>query len=209
MTLVFNVITNYPTASGKLYAILRWFMCPFHLMEQYLPRSGVILDLGCGEGVFSQYVARTSADRRIIGIDTDEKKFTIASEAARSIPNLRFIQTNALAMNFDRVSGIVMSDFLHHLTPDNQEELLMKSTDRLRSGGVLLIKEIHKKDKIRSRLSRFWDFIFYPKDKIYYCDIYELAGKIKKRGFSVTVKRAALHFPGSTYLLICSKKTPR
>lgn len=201
-----SIVESYPTIWGKIYTLLRWLICPFHLMEQYLPKKGTIIDIGCGEGVFCQYLARSGERRTVIGIDTNGKRIELAKRAGRFLGNLQFKKQNALSINFSQIDVIVMSDFFHHLNTISQKKLLKSIASGLKKGGVLLIKEISSGDLLRSRLSRFWDFVFYPKDTIYYREKNELKRTLGSLGFGVKVKKEALHFPGSTHLFLCTKQ---
>ena len=37
----------------KLYVYIRWHLCPFALIAEYLPQQGIIVDIGCGMGLLS------------------------------------------------------------------------------------------------------------------------------------------------------------
>jgi 2-polyprenyl-3-methyl-5-hydroxy-6-metoxy-1,4-benzoquinol methylase len=202
---VWQTIASYPTFSKRLYALLRWFICPFGSMERYLPRAGTIVDVGCGEGVLVQYMGRTGGNRRVIGIDRDSKRLEAARLAAKGLPNVSFRNANAQTVRMKKVHGIVFSDFLHHIPYKEQDRLLKTMSKYLVKGGILLIKEIDRKDGVRRMLSRMWDYVFYPDDTIYYRDLTQLAHQLQRYGYMVVHRQAARHFPGSTHLLICSK----
>src|SRR3989344_6060006 len=87
----------------------------------------------------------------------------------------------------------------------NGKRLDKNISKNLRPGGILVIKEIDTGENLRSKLSRFWDFVFYPKEKIYFTSAKELSSKLENLGFSVIIKRLAYFFPGSTTLFICKK----
>lgn len=205
MSTFWHIFISYDSAFGKIYALLRWLMCPFPAMEQAIPLKGKIFDLGCGIGVFSQYLALTSKQRQVIGIDTDRGKIQLARKAGKKLKNLHFKQTDVFKVDFKSAMGVILSDFLHHLSFEKQDKLLRRVAKQLKKSGVLVIKEINKDDLIRSKLSRFWDFLFYPQDKIYYQSLNKLAKKIANLGFSVEFRKEILYFPGSTNLLICRK----
>lgn len=203
---LWQIIQSYHSVKGKLYGILRWFICPFYLMEQHVPKSGTTIDLGCGEGVFCQYLARKSNQRNVVGYDTDTKRLQIASLASKSLKNIQFKNGDALSVAFSKVNCVCMSDFFHHLNPQRQKKLLQRLSQQMSKGAILLIKEINKNDKVRSILSRFWDFIFYPKDHIYYWSRDQYIKHLRNFGFIVHHRKTALHFPGSTHLFICTKQ---
>lgn len=179
--------------------LLREWMLPLKEIDEAIPKKGIILELGCGEGVISQYLTKESS-RSIIGIDLD------ATRLPQQPPkNLKFIHGDIIKYSLPKADAIVISDVLHHIDFEEQEKLLEKVYKLLNRKGVLIIKEINTEDKIRSKLSRFWDFVFYPFDKIYFSSSADLVKLLKKCGFKVSMKRASLYFPGSTNLYICEK----
>lgn len=176
-------------------------MLPLRAINAALPSSGIIYDLGCGEGVVSFYLAQTAPQRQVIGIDIDTKKI----RRTRHLPNLTFIHADLTRTNLTQASGCLLSDVLHHLPLSTQRQLLFKIGRQLKSGSVCVIKEINQDDLIRSRLSRFWDWIFYPQDKIYYRQAEDLVKTMKQVGFKVKFTPVMPWFPGSTNLFVCIK----
>lgn len=179
--------------------LLREWMLPLKEIDTLVPQKGVILELGCGEGVISQYLARESL-RNITGIDLD------ASRLPKLTPkNLKFIHGDITEYALPKADGVVISDVLHHLDRSNQAVVLERVYKALNKGGVLIIKEINTEDKVRSKLSRFWDFVFYPMDKICFSSATSLTKLLRKIGFKVSMKKESLYFPGSTNIYICQK----
>lgn len=174
-------------------------MLPLKQIDELVPKKGVILELGCGEGVISQYLAKESS-RSITGIDLD---FTRLSEL--NPKNLKFIHGDITKCSLPKADGVVISDVLHHIDQSNQAEVLKRVYKALNKDGVLIIKEINTEDKIRSKLSRFWDFVFYPMDRIYFSSSTSLIKLLNEIGFEVSMQKASLYFPGSTNIYICQK----
>ncbi len=200
-----NLLNYYPGLCNKLLVILRWIICPFAEMEKYVPRDGDIVDIGCGEGIFSLYLRLQSKERKVYGLDLNEQKITLAQKAGKGITNLIYKKQNALTFN-RKVTGIIISDAFHHFSRKDQEMFFQKVKNILNTKGMLIIKEINKDDFIRARLSRLWDYLLYPEDKINYWSKKQLLRKLENLGFEVRVKRAAILFPGSTMLYLCTKK---
>lgn len=173
-------------------------------MEKYIPKKGEIVDIGCGEGVFSIYLSLKSKSRQVYGIDTSSQRLKIAKRAGKGLLNLQFCLTDALAWK-QKVDVIIVSDVFHHFSKINQEEFLNRSYKLLNDNGCLIIKEINKNDFIRAKLSRLWDFLLYPEDKINYWSKEEFKQRLSGLKFNVTVKREMIFFPGSTVLYIAKK----
>lgn len=182
-----------------LYDFLRKAILPLDEIDKSLPEKGKIFDLGCGEGVISKYLARNKK-RIVIGIDSDEKRLP-----KHKTKNLYFKNADTRKVSLEGSMGIVISDVLHHLNLKDQKDLLKRIFKELGDGGVLVVKEIDSNEFVRSRLSRFWDFILYPQDKISYWSYYNLKNFLEKIGFEVKTFRPCRLFPGSTTLFVCKK----
>jgi len=127
----------------RAHVAVRWATCPFPAVAAQLPPAGRILEVGCGHGLLSLYLALESADREVVGIDVDEDKLAAARVAAEGA---------GLAVTFDRAvggdlppgpwQGIGIVDVLYLLTADEQRSLLTACGEALAPGGVLAVKEM-------------------------------------------------------------------
>ena len=129
--------------TDRVHVAVRWATCPFPAVAAQLPGTGRILEVGCGHGVLSLYLALTSADRQVVGVDVDEDKLAVARTAAGA---------EGLAATFDVVAGaelpagpwagIAIVDVLYLLSADDQRSLLRSCAGLLAPGGVLAVKEM-------------------------------------------------------------------
>lgn len=182
------------------YSQLRPLIIPSEMISQALPRGGKIIDLGCGQGVLAEYLASVPT-RNVVGVDFDQDRIP---ETKRK--NLSFIKADIRTFNLSGANGAVLSDVLHHLSKNDQQVLLKNIAKTLKKGGVLVLKEIDTNEFIRSKLSRLWDFLLYPKDKIYFSKASYLKKTLEDLGFIVKIARPSRLFPGSTTLFLCTKK---
>ena len=185
---------------SQLYVILRKLILPIENINSAIPKRGTIVDLGCGQGQISLYLAQTKT-RKIIGIDNNTKRLQKSPQK-----NLKFRKGDITKISLGRIDGAVISDVLHHLSVNNQRSLIQKVFKNLTKNGIFVIKEIDTGEFIRSKLSRMWDFIFYPEDEINYWNKSDLEKYLKRLGFkSIHVTRPCRFFPGSTTLFVCTK----
>lgn len=182
-----------------LYDYLRKAILPLERIDYFIPNEGRIIDLGCGQGVISKYLARLPK-RHVIGVDANLKRLPTSS-----LKNLSFARADITRYAAKKAEGVILSDVLHHIKTQDQKKLLANIKTFLKPNGVLVIKEIDKEEFLRSKLSRVWDYLLYPKDTIYYWSSSELKKYLVNLGFKVKVQRASLLFPGSTTLFICKK----
>lgn len=183
----------------QIHNFLRSKMLPLEEIDKNLPDSGLIVDLGCGEGVIATFLAQNSK-RTVQGVDLNKSRIQNSN-----FKNLKFTHGDIRKYNLKNASGVVLSDVLHHINFKDQDQVLKNISRNLKSGGILVIKEIDTGDLIRAKLSRFWDFVFYPNEKIYFNSAKSLSSKLKRLGFKVRLEKTTKFFPGSTNLFICNK----
>lgn len=183
----------------------RWFIVPFNQIESYLPKRGTIVDIGCGEGVMATLLAVSSPERKVIGLDINKKKIKLALEVSQKIQNLSFNLQDAINQNLPKANGFILSDFLHHIQLSKHRLFLRRLINHLEREGVIVIKEIDLKDGVRSKISRFFDFLFYPLEKVSFINSEELTDFLTRLGLKVRVIKVKKWFPGSTTLFICKR----
>ncbi len=131
-------------------------------MASYLPVQGLIYDLGCGHGLFANYLALQSPARKVIGIDHDQFRIAVAQQAAEHIANAEYRAGDFAGILQDLhqpPAAIVILDALHYLPLSQQEGLLAQAFHRLQSRGILLIREVDTQAGIQSRYNRLHEKI--------------------------------------------------
>lgn len=189
----------------NLKRALKPLIIPLKTIDRNLPSKGVIYDLGCGEGTVASFLGQKN-DRQVIGIDKNRSRVSKAN-ILNSSNNVKFQTGDLVKMKFHpRPSGIIISDVLHHLKPSDQQKLLTNIYKTLNPGGKLIIKEINKEEILRTALSRLWDFLLYPKDRIHYFKATSLIKLLKNQGYR-RVSRQTAHpwMPASINLFIATK----
>src|SRR5262249_4230273 len=94
MSTIRAICDSYPSLLIRTYATIR-----FHILRQrflneigqYLPKSGDILDVGCGFGLFSLYFAHEPG-RKMVGFDLNPRRIKLAESSAKrlNLPNAAF-----------------------------------------------------------------------------------------------------------------------
>lgn len=183
-----------------LYLKLRKLILPLEEINTNLPSMGQIVDLGCGQGIIAEFLAQTKT-RNVVGMDSDTSRLPKSYQK-----NLNFIKQDLTKVKLSKINGAVISDVLHHLEPKDQKTLLKKVYLALEKKGVLIIKEIDTGEFVRSKLSRFWDFILYPHEKIYFQSALHLKKFLINTGYKqIEILRPCRLFPGSTTLIVGRK----
>ncbi len=128
-------------------------------IHDLLPEKGLILDLGCGYGFMSYMLHFVSPERKIIGYDYDEDKVAVANHCFSRDEYIHFEQADVSKLEPQPAVGIILSDVLHYLKPEQQIALLERAIVNLEPNGVLLIREGDRDLEKRHKGTRFSEFL--------------------------------------------------
>lgn len=122
-----------------------------------------VLDAGCGEGKFIQYlISKKIKEENIIGVDINEELISIAR---KRFPRAKFITSDIAAryLSFENLDLIASSEVFHFLDENQWDETLKHFYLWLKKGGILFyivthpVRFVHK--NLREYFKRDW-FIF-------------------------------------------------
>lgn len=142
---------------------LKHSLVPLGAIAAHLPKSGVIWDLGCGEGILTNLVARAKPHCQIVGFDRDTHRLEIAKKNAAHNATFEVRDIFHLPEGM-RIDGVIMNDVVHHQPFDQHAMLLANVIRRLRPGGAIIIKEVDRADKADVRMTQYFDSKLYPND---------------------------------------------
>lgn len=150
----------------NVFLHIRWWHANLERIAEFVPKSGTILDLGCGYGITSNYLALLSSDRKVIGIELSDRKLKYAR---KNLPNVEFRNEDVTRLALPACKAVLLSDVLHHLRSfEEQENLLRECVKLLDKDGVILVKEIDKKPAHKFLFTQFVDNVLYPGDRFYF-----------------------------------------
>lgn len=98
-----------------------------------------VLDIGCGDGRITASIAARVAPGQVLGIDNSAAMIGFANEAFSHVPNLRFEQVDARAMDYQAEFDAVFSNAALHWIRDHRP-VLRGLAQALRPGGRCLIQ---------------------------------------------------------------------
>ncbi|MDI6645290.1 MAG: class I SAM-dependent methyltransferase [Methanobacteriaceae archaeon] len=99
----------------------------------------MILDLGAGTGLLSQYLQKKYPEGKFILIDLSEDMLSIAKKRFKGKQNFEYISNNYLTYNFEKSFDLIVSSLsIHHLTDQEKFQLYQKVYNLLNKDGIFL-----------------------------------------------------------------------
>jgi len=135
----------------------------YNFYQNLIPSSAKIVDIGCGYGFLSYMLAFLSENRKITGIDFDEDKISLANRSGEKNDNINFYNCNALEYGYEKSDVFILSDVLHYLPEDLQEQLISKCIENLNNRGMIIIRDADNemgKRHIGTRITEFFSTKF-------------------------------------------------
>ena len=190
----------------KIYIRLRWRLCPFLLIEKFLPRSGKIVDVGCGYGMLANVISLRYKERDVYGFDLSRKRIDIARKTIKNRRNIHFEIKHVRDLKLNSCDAIVMSDFLHHVSYKDQEHLIRQACSKLKKKGIMIIQDVDKRPLWKYLFAANLDRILNCFPRLYYRDVKSWKNMLERNNFNVSPIKADMKLPLPDVLLICKKK---
>jgi uncharacterized protein len=156
-----KIIRNY------LYKgpVLEWYIRiklalenDYEVIHKIIPRKADIVDIGCGYGMISYMLGFTSEERTILGIDYDNDKIELANNCISKNERVNFVAADAVTYNYPAADVFLLSDVLHYMPEEKQEQLLTSCINHLNTGGIIIIRDADKDLQKRHLGTRYTEF---------------------------------------------------
>ena len=105
-----------------------------------VPRHGLILDLGCGYGPISHWLAQSSPERKMLGVDRDADKIRVARCSARGSQQVVFENHDFREWPLPECSAVLLLDVMGESTAQEEDAVLGRAFESLVCGGRLILR---------------------------------------------------------------------
>lgn len=169
----------------RLFVAHRWWHARVPEVARLVPEAGVILELGCGHGVFANFLGLQSPRRRVIGVEKDARKVAVARGR---LSNVEIITGDVLSESLPQADVVALFDVLHHLPSwTAQDETLDRARTCLAPRGLLIVKDVSRSLPLRWRATLVLDTLAYPFERFYFLRHEALIAKLNGLGFTTTM----------------------
>lgn len=157
---------------------------PIRYLSEVLRRGQNILDIGAGDGRLT-YLLRKLVEE-VVGLESQSMpiKFAKLMFKVREVPDIPFVQADAVSLPFKEGSFdvITLFDVIEHIPPESLLELFREMKRVLRGHGKVAITTPNK----HSLRNRLWGHRSNPKHYQEY-DVTELKGVLTAYGFKIEI----------------------
>jgi SAM-dependent methyltransferase len=207
-----KIVAAYDDPIVRLYCWGRFTILRQRFLEeigQYLPARGVVLDIGCGFGLFSLYYAATAGGRVVRGVDVNRRRIALARRAAARLGLANAVYEEGDARHFkgdSEVAAAYMLDIVHHVPPAAVPPLLRQLHRAVMPGGMLLVKDVDTRPAAKRWFTWALDKAMDPRAAVHYWPSEALAGALEEAGFSVRRHLMVDVLPYPHVLYVCTRR---
>ena len=126
----------------RLFVKKRIQLIPLDELDKTVQRQGNIVELGCGHGIVSNYLALTSRERNVIGIDFDKERIQWANTTVTGRDNIKFICDDITQLKVETVDVVILFGVLCLIPFEHWDNLFKKIFQSLRKGGSFILHDI-------------------------------------------------------------------
>jgi len=190
----------------RIYLRLRPYIVPFEIIEKHVPNKGNVVDVGCGFGIFANFLALHSKERNVVGIDLNKKRINLANEIFGNLSNLNFFDGDITDIKIPKANVITAVDVLHHIpSKELQLKLLLSCYSVLSEDGKLLVKDLDTKPYWKYLFNYIHDYLITKGEKVLYQNKDAMKNLLIEAGFQIEKILEIKHYPYAHILYIAKK----
>jgi cyclopropane fatty-acyl-phospholipid synthase-like methyltransferase len=208
-----RLIRTYDSFVIRAYCFVRFVIMNMRILEeleQYLPAEGVVLDVGCGFGLFSLYFASCAPERRMIGFDINPGRIATARRATSRLglnSQVIFQISDIAEYGFTvPVDAIILLDLMHHIPEETALRTLRHFHNILHDDGVLVIKDVTARPRLKMAFTWLLDKLVDFRAPLRYYTRDEMIAIIEATGFEVKFHHLPDILPYPHIMYICQRR---
>ena len=200
----------------RFHVRARWWSCPFPEIQLRVPVVGRILEVGCGHGLLSLYLALSAPGRRVEGVDIDEHKIELARAAAARLrpeeAQVAFAAIEPGALPDGPFDAIVVNDVLYLMPEAVRREVLAACVERLTPDGVLVVKEIDDRPRWKYEVNHLQELVatkvlrYTEGDQVEVVPMQHFADQLEQLGLDTKLEAIDHWYPHAHAILTARRK---
>jgi 2-polyprenyl-3-methyl-5-hydroxy-6-metoxy-1,4-benzoquinol methylase len=177
------------SAKVRLMATYRSHICPLHEVIREVPARSRVLDVGCGQGLLLNLLARLGHIRQGHGFDVAATAIAVARQVAdqQGLSSVVGFEHRTIAQGLPDIGHEVVTviDVLHHVPDQHKAAFVGALCDVVPEGGLLIVKDMVVRPRWRAAANRLHDLIM-ARQWVEHLDPGQVEAWATQRGMRVT-----------------------
>ncbi len=184
--------------------VIRVFYCPTSSFIDQINDDKSLIEIGCGAGPITFLISNRFPKKTLTGFDIDRHSISIANQANTS-SNIKFFTGKPSRRDISSYDAVILFDVLHHMTPEQQIEVLEDISFTQQQGNRIYVKCLDSEPRRKVIFNNITDYISSG-SKCHYIGIKALVEELKSNGYEIEYRKKIKFSLWSHYIVVGKKK---